>query len=79
MRAYGVFTGEFDGTTVTYDLVVAFTTRRVAETVVRKARKDDPYTHQYDKVEAIPVYATEGAWSRGVKMRAKRRTGTGGR
>lgn len=50
--------------------VVAFTTRRVAETVVRRRKAKDAYTYQYDDVLELDMYETESRWKRGIKVQA---------
>lgn len=79
MTVYIVVAGESTGTDVSYANVVAFTTRWEAQTVVTAAtqtvvtaaKREEPYLHQYDKVEALPVYRTRKQWFNGIKQRAK--------
>jgi hypothetical protein len=68
---YVLQTGALTNDGVEYTNVVGFTTRRQAETILRRVQREDPYMHQYDRVEAVSVYRTEGAWKRGVKVAAR--------
>ena len=69
---YLVMAGEAIEDRVELTPVVGFRTRRVAETVVRKAKREDAYTHQYDTVQEIKLYSRETDWKKGQKIKAKR-------
>lgn len=68
---YAVRAGAMVNAGVDYEIVVAFTTRREAETVVAEVKREDPYVHQYDDVLPIRVYATRAQWNNGIRQRAK--------
>lgn len=72
---YLVRTGGLENDRVSMEPVVGFTTKREAETVVREAKREDAYTHQYDDVLPVQVYRRRTEWKKGEKLRAKKRAG----
>lgn len=73
-KIYVVRAGEWDGDRVTLVNVVAFPTRRKAETVVKEAKREDAYEHQYDDVEELMIYDNRRLWTRAQKVKASHKT-----
>jgi hypothetical protein len=51
---YLVMTGELGDGEVLYEPVAVYATLSHANRKVRKAKREDEYQHQYDKVERVP-------------------------
>jgi hypothetical protein len=71
MTIYILRTGRLNFDGVEHSNLVAFTTKREADTVLRARRKADLYNAQYDDVVPLHVYRTRKQWMNGIRQRAK--------
>lgn len=71
-KIYVIQQGDLEFDRVSHSNVVGFTTKRVANTVLRRMKREDTYEHQYSQIQELDVYETEGRWKRGLAVKKAR-------